>query len=47
MEHCIMQPNFIFLACKGVMSNQTGNQELAVLDNQAGALLSVGWCVTT
>ena len=30
----IMQPNFIFLACKGVMSHQAGNQELVDLDNQ-------------
>ena len=47
MAHGIMQPNFTFLACKGVMSDRAGNQELVDLDNQASALLCFGWCDVT
>jgi hypothetical protein len=47
MVHGIMQPNFTFLSCKGVMSHQAGNQELVDLDNQVSALLCFGWCVIT
>jgi len=42
-----MRPDFTFLACRGVMSHQAGNQELVDLDNQASTLLGVGWCVKT
>ena len=45
MVHCIMQPNFTFLICKGVMRHQAGNQELVGRDNQASELLCFGWCV--